>query len=219
MENDRNLHPQGGSSGRSGNDYLQRSGRGHESWAADGPSGVIASGGIAGDGWHSAGASGERSHAAPGGNGHAADQAGESRLGALLAAMGLGAALMYFLDAESGARRRNTLRDQVASAARQAADALRDRSSHARNRAVGAVAEVRGRLGDDDVADEQLVARVRAELGHHVEHMRPIEVTAENGTVTLSGPLPAEEMPAVLAAAEKVRGVQQVENRLEPRAG
>lgn len=211
MENDRNMNRQGGSSGRSGNDFLQRSGAGYESWAADGPSGVAASGGVGDAELQGAGLAWERSRSDAGGD-------GTSRPGTLLAAVGLGAALMYFLDADSGARRRNVLRDQIASASRQLADALRDRSAHARNRAVGTVAEVRGRLEEEDVSDEQLVARVRAELGHHVERLRPIEVTAENGTVTLSGSVPAEDLPAVLAATEKVRGVQHVENRLAPRA-
>lgn len=240
-----------GSAGRSGNDFLQRSGAGHQSWGAEGPSGVTGSGSIADDGLHSAGASWEWGQGAGGGYGRSADyghSGGEGRWGGadagrppnanasgqhslvrehwlrssggssvrpLLAGLGIGAAIMYFLDPDRGARRRNMVRDQVAAAARSAADSLQDRTAHVRNRAVGAAAEVRSRITEDEVADEQLVARVRAQLGHHVERVRPIQVAAESGTVTLSGTVREEELPTVLATVEKVRGVEHVESRLE----
>lgn len=133
----------------------------------------------------------------------------------LLAGIGIGAALMYFLDPDRGTRRRNIAADRALSAARSLGDAMRDRAVDTRNRAGGAVAELRGRLREDEVTDEVLVQRVRAELGHQVERMRPIEVVAEQGAVTLRGEAPADDVAKIVATVQAVRGVQRVENQLQ----
>jgi len=65
------------------------------------------------------------------------------------------------------------------------------------------------------VTDEVLVERVRARLGHVVSHPRSIEVTANQGRVTLRGPVLAREVDDLLRAVASVRGVSGVENRLE----
>lgn len=135
----------------------------------------------------------------------------------LLAGIGIGAALMYFLDPVGGGRRRALVRDQAAGAVNSAERELTARSSDLRNRARGAAAELRN-MGDDRPSDDQLVARVRAELGHHVEHARAIDVVAEQGRVTLRGPVLSSELDDVLATARKVRGVHQVENQLDVHA-
>jgi osmotically-inducible protein OsmY len=132
----------------------------------------------------------------------------------LLAGIGSGAALMYFLDPVRGRRRRAMARDKTTSALNTAERELKDRGEDLRNRARGAAAELR-HAGDDHPSDDQLVARVRSELGHQVEHARAIEVTAEQGRVTLRGPVLSSELSDVLATARKVRGVEAVENRLD----
>ncbi|HET7550526.1 MAG TPA: BON domain-containing protein [Gemmatimonadaceae bacterium] len=135
----------------------------------------------------------------------------------LLAGVGIGAALMYFLDPVRGGRRRALVRDQAAGALNSAEREVRGRSADLRNRARGAAAELRN-AGDDHPSDAQLVARVRAELGHHVEHARAIDVVAEQGRVTLRGPVLSNELDDVLSAARKVRGVEQVDNQLDVHA-
>jgi osmotically-inducible protein OsmY len=135
----------------------------------------------------------------------------------LLAGIGIGAVLMYFLDPVRGHRRRAMLRDQATGALNSAERELKERSADAANRARGAVAEIRN-SGDDHPSDEQLVARVRAELGHRVEHARAIDVAAEDGRVTLRGPVLRSELDDVLSTARKVRGVEQVENQLDVHA-
>jgi hypothetical protein len=132
----------------------------------------------------------------------------------LLAGVGIGAALMYILDPARGKRRRALARDKARSAINTAVRELKERGEDLRNRARGAAAELRN-AGDDHPSDEQLVARVRSELGHSVEHARAIEVTAEQGRVTLRGPVLSSELSEVLATARKVRGVEAVENQLE----
>lgn len=209
MTNARNPERHDELAGRSGNDYLQGTGAGYQSWGAEGPSGSVASGGMDDVSLQSS----ERTAT----EGQARGAPAPS-LGSMLAGVGVGAALMFFLDPDRGARRRNVVRDQVMSTARSLGESLRDRSVDARNRARGRAVELRARLVEEDVPDEQLVARVRAELGHHVDRVRPIEVTADAGTVILSGSAPADEMPKILAAAESVRGVARVENQLDVRA-
>jgi osmotically-inducible protein OsmY len=136
-----------------------------------------------------------------------------NRTTALLAGIGIGAALMYLLDPGGGARRRALVRDRTASALRSARRELRDRAVDARNRARGFVAERRRGAGEP-LDGDRLVARVRAELGHHSEHVRDIEVVADGGTVTLRGAIPAHERDEVLAAVRRVRGVERLNDEL-----
>jgi osmotically-inducible protein OsmY len=145
------------------------------------------------------------------------DSSGGDRTSTLLLGVGIGAALMYFLDPGRGARRRALLRDQASSAVRSGRQRVQQRTEDLRNRASGAVAEARGRLQDEPVGDEQLVARVRSQLGHEVEHARTIDVAAQDGTVTLRGQVARSEVEEVLAAVRGVRGVERVENELAVR--
>ena len=225
MARDRDIESASASRGRSGNDYLQRGGRGYESWGAEGPGGMSATGGPPQvDGtrqWHGAiaaeAAGADPAGAAAIGRGQGTRGEAGSRVGTLLAGIGIGAAIMYFLDPGRGARRRHVLADKAVSRVHDAQHGARDVALGMRNRATGTIAEVRGRLRDEEVSDDQLVARVRAELGHHVERVRPIEVVAEGGAVTLRGAVSAEDLPRVVATVERVRGVQRVVNNLEIR--
>jgi osmotically-inducible protein OsmY len=134
----------------------------------------------------------------------------------LLAGVAIGATLTYLFDPSGGARRRAVLRDQAASLLRSTGRALNARARDTQNRLRGVVAETRTRFGDEVVEDDQLAARVRAELGHHVERVRPIEVTAEGGRVILRGEAPENDIDTVVATARKVRGVSEVQNDLRP---
>jgi osmotically-inducible protein OsmY len=137
--------------------------------------------------------------------------------GALLAGLGLGAALMYMLDPRRGARRRALVRDRASSTLRTGRREFRRRAEDLKHRAEGAVAELKGHLRErknGTVDDDQLTERVRAELGHKVNHASALEVTARDGIVTLGGQIPREELPAALATVRKVRGVEQVRDEL-----
>jgi osmotically-inducible protein OsmY len=136
----------------------------------------------------------------------------------LLAGIGIGAALMYFLDPDRGARRRNTAFDRATSTLRQQGRSALMAAQHARNHAVGAAAELRGRLQEGDVDDDQLVERVRAELGHHARHTSGIEITAHEGCVVLRGPVLADEVVEVVRSVTGVRGVHRVDNQLDVHA-
>ncbi len=128
---------------------------------------------------------------------------------------GLGAGLMYLLDPEAGRRRRARLRDQATAAARRAQEALAAAGHDLCNRATGVAAQARALLAPEEVPDQTLAERVRAQLGHCVRHMGSLEVTARAGRVRLRGPILAREAEAARAAAAAVRGVRQVDDCLE----
>jgi uncharacterized membrane protein len=84
-------------------------------------------------------------------------------------------------------------------------DAVDVTSRDLTNRAVGLWAELRSCTASNGVSDEVLAERVRAQLGGLVSHPSAIEVRAEQGRATLSGPV----------LRHSVRGVHEVENRLD----
>jgi osmotically-inducible protein OsmY len=136
----------------------------------------------------------------------------------LLAGIGIGAALMYFLDPDRGARRRNMAADRATKALRQRSRDAVGAAQNARNHALGAAAELRGLMQHEDVEDDQLVARVRAELGHHARHTSGIEVVVHEGCVVLRGPVLADEVVDVVRTVAAVRGVHRVDNQLDVHA-
>jgi osmotically-inducible protein OsmY len=137
----------------------------------------------------------------------------------LLAGAGIGAALMYFLDPDRGARRRHLAADQAVSmlntGQREAGKAMRNARNHAR----GMIAETRSRFAHEATDDERLLARVRSELGRQVERVNDIDVVVEAGTVTLHGNLPPADATRVASAIERVRGVKRVDSRLMGASG
>lgn len=134
----------------------------------------------------------------------------------LAGGIGLGAALMYILDPDRGRRRRALVRDQLVSAAHRAPDAFGATARDLSNRTRGLAAEVGSMFsGEEEVSDEVLAARVRSKMGRVVSHPHAIKVTVEQGRVTLSGPILADEVNDLLSCVSHVRGVADVENRLE----
>lgn len=109
-------------------------------------------------------------------------------------------------------------RQQLFSFLRDAGDLARKTGRHLSNRTKGAYAETRTYVAGrgETVSDEQLVARVRAELGHVVSNMSNVSVTASDGYVTLSGTIPQGEHQAAEAAARAVRGVRDLNVQLQP---
>jgi osmotically-inducible protein OsmY len=133
--------------------------------------------------------------------------------GWMIAALG-GAGLMYFLDPGMGRRRRALLRDQLVKFRNRFEDTAQATQKHVENRAQGIAAETRSRLQQEPVSDETLVARVRSEMGRVVTHTRAIDVTANQGRVTLRGNILASEVDSLLRTVRAVPGVQDVDNQL-----
>jgi uncharacterized membrane protein len=135
-----------------------------------------------------------------------------------MGAAGVGAALVYFLDRDRGARRRHLVADQFVHATKKTADALGVTGRDLSNRSRGLAATVRSRLVDDGGGDDVVIAdRVRAELGRLVSHPGAIEVQVQNGNVLLRGPVLTDEADQLIEGVKKVRGVSEVESQIERR--
>jgi uncharacterized membrane protein len=127
----------------------------------------------------------------------------------------LGAGLVYLLDPDRGARRRGLVRDQAIRAGHKVAGGLGAAARDFGNRAKGTVAELRSRVKADTADDVVLEERARSAIGRVTSHPRAIEVVAEDGHVTLRGPVLEREHDRVIATARRVRGVDSVIDRLE----
>jgi uncharacterized membrane protein len=134
---------------------------------------------------------------------------------AILGGVGLGAALMYFLDPAQGRRRRRLVLDRASRAFNVAGRAIGTTATDVRHRAGGMVAETRSRMRGGEAPDDLLVDRVRSAIGRVVSHPGSIEVAASEGRVTLSGPVLLREERRLLTTARRVRGVRDVESRLD----
>ena len=127
----------------------------------------------------------------------------------------IGVALMYFLDPNSGRRRRARTRDKVVHAAKVVNEGARVTARDTIHRAQGAWAEAKRLFGpEENVDDEALIGRVRAVLGRIVSHPHAIEVAANGGHVTLIGPVLSYEVRPLLRAVRRVAGVRAVSDQL-----
>jgi hypothetical protein len=133
---------------------------------------------------------------------------------AILTGLGLGAGLMYFLDPGRGRRRRALVLDQVAHGTRITRDAARATSRDIAHRTAGTAAMFHSRLSRRPVENQVLVERVRARLGRLVSHPHALNVAADEGVVTLRGPILQHEVKSLLNAVERVKGVRKVVNEL-----
>lgn len=132
---------------------------------------------------------------------------------AMLSGIGLGAALMYAFDPDRGKHRRAGVRDKLVSATDKAADAVSATAPDLRNRAHGLYAGVTS--NNELTSDDVLVARVRSKIGRVVSHPSAIEVTADQGQVTLRGPILAHELNDLLTTMAKIPGLVKVDNQLD----
>ena len=133
----------------------------------------------------------------------------------LLLGAGLGAAAMFLLDPARGRRRRALVRDKLALMTRKTGDCIEVTTRDVTNRTRGLISELKSRLSSEQPDDAVLVDRVRSKLGRVVSHPAAINVTAQNGIVTLGGPVLAAEVPHLLSCAKWTAGVQEVINNLD----
>jgi uncharacterized membrane protein len=137
-----------------------------------------------------------------------------TRLG-LIGSLGVGASLMYIFDPVMGRRRRAGVRDKTIRFAHKTRDAIDVTARDLKNRTFGLAAETKSLISKKDVSDEVLAQRVRSSLGPVVSHPSSIEVNAQKGRITLSGPILTDEVDRLVSHVSSIRGVKEVENRLE----
>jgi len=140
-----------------------------------------------------------------------------------LGGLAAGSALAYWGDPERGGRRRAEVRQKAIHFAKELAWAAGIAARDLEHRALGiwaganawleeVAASARGQREDDAVIAE----RVRARLGRLCSHPSAIEVTVEDGCVELKGPIFASEREQVLRGAATVRGVEAIDDDLQP---
>ena len=132
-----------------------------------------------------------------------------------LAPLAIGAAAMYLLDPDRGARRRALIRDKAIRASRRTREGAAAVGTDLKNRTTGALAEMRGLVASRAVDDRTIEARVRSRLGRVCSHPGAVAVFASDGEVTLSGPVIANEHDDVIRATRSVRGVNMVFDALD----
>jgi CBS domain-containing protein len=125
---------------------------------------------------------------------------------------------MFLFDPDRGRRRRAFLRDQAVRWARESREAGEATSHDMQNRVQGLAASLRSWQGiEGPVSERVLVERIRSVLGLVTEHPGAIEVHAQDGEVTLRGPVLSDEVGDLLSAVQQIKGVTRVENQLEVR--
>ncbi|HEX9297223.1 MAG TPA: SRPBCC family protein [Polyangiaceae bacterium] len=133
---------------------------------------------------------------------------------ALGAALG-GAGAMYFFDPAEGARRRSYLGHRMVHIGHTATDFSAKARRDFAYRARGMGSRIGRIFESDDVPDTVVIERVRAELGRSTSHPHAITVRAEDGNITLSGPILAQEAKSLLSCVRRVRGVRGISNALD----
>ena len=131
------------------------------------------------------------------------------------AGLGLGTLAMFLLDPARGKRRRALVRDKFTLATRKTGECMEITARDLRNRTRGTIAAIQSRLSSEQPDDSVLVDRVRSKVGRIVSHPSAIQVTAQDGNVTLGGPILAGEVTHLLSCVKWVAGVKSVNNNLE----
>lgn len=129
-------------------------------------------------------------------------------LAMLFGGAALGAGLMFLLDPRGGGRRRALIRDKFVRGSRMAQMYGGKVARQVGNEVRGKFEEQKAHMRDEDVSDDVLVERVRAQIGHVVSHPGSIEVIAEDGIVTLTGPVLRGEIDKVRERLDQTRGVR-----------
>src|SRR5262249_44359589 len=122
-------------------------------------------------------------------------------------------------DPQRGKARRARLRDKAVRTVHQVEDVARGRTMDTAHRVAGALAEARSALSPERPDDDIVRERVRARIGRLVEHPHELETNVQDGVVLLAGRVSSGELPALLARVRVVRGVRQIDNRLDVHEG
>lgn len=126
--------------------------------------------------------------------------------GVMLLGASVGAGLMYLLDPRGGAHRRALMRDKFVSVSKHTAWEVNRWSRDAMNRVKGEIEEYsrRGQQVDDDT----LIERARAQIGHVVSHPGLLHISARDGCVYVRGPVLSGERARIDERLRKTRGVR-----------
>ena len=134
------------------------------------------------------------------------------------AAGAVGLAAGYFLDPDSGKRRRNMARDRALAVMRRGADRTRRQAEHRAEQVEGEVeaAKSRARPAKPAANDQALAERVKSEIFQPADAPKgSVNVNVENGVVYLRGEVKQpDQIRKLVEQAGAVDGVSAVENLL-----
>ncbi len=136
----------------------------------------------------------------------------------LLGGVALGALAMYVADPSQGRRRRALLQDKVSSAGYRTSKLVNQTMRDARHRLSGLQAEAMRAISPRDVKpldNHVLEARVRSRLGRAMPGLHGIDISADEGVVTLSGPIENEAAQRLLDTVAAIPGVESVRHDLQ----
>lgn len=128
----------------------------------------------------------------------------------------VGARLMYLFDPDRGRSRRVRLRDKAVRGLhllrREGTKQIRNAGNHL----IGRLHELRSSIRDrsNDISDDILLDRVRAQLGRDVRHLRMLDFRVENGCVIVEGPALRGEAHKIHERLQKTRGVHHCDVRV-----
>lgn len=136
------------------------------------------------------------------------------KLSSLLYGLGLGAGLMYFLDPQSGERRKAMVHDKFVGLQHSADEAVETGLRDLRNRTRGLLAEGMAMVSNEGVPSNVLEARIRARMGFLTRHPKAVQVSVNGREATLSGDILADQVDSLVKGVASVRGVSAVHNNL-----
>ncbi len=130
-----------------------------------------------------------------------------------LAGIAVGALAMYIADPAEGRRRRALLQDKMSSYSQRTQALMGGTLRDARNRLTGLQAEARRVMSTRQakpIDNHVLEARVRSRIARTMPHLDELSIEAEEGMVTLSGKVAAEDEAALLELVDGIPGVEAV---------
>lgn len=127
------------------------------------------------------------------------------------AGLSLGAGLYYLFDPEHGKQRRTKLGERLVEIGRILQHDVLDKVQSS----GGPAAWAQQILHTERETDEQLAGRVRTLLACVLSHPEALTISAERGTVTVSGTATLEELDKIRACTAAARGVRSIDLQLE----
>jgi hypothetical protein len=117
---------------------------------------------------------------------------------------------MYYFDPNTGRRRRALVRDKAIKASSNVREFVDDGTRDLKNRGAALTGRMKSVIKRRNATDDVLAERVRSKMGRHVAHPGAIEVSAQDGQVTLTGSILAHEHDGLIEAVSAVPGVKDI---------
>jgi uncharacterized membrane protein len=133
----------------------------------------------------------------------------------LIGAACAGAGFMYLIDPISRRRRLAQIRDKAIHLSNVGTNAVDALSADFPHRMQGLLVSLNSAAEPTPVDNDILVERARSKIGRLVRHPGSIEVAADQGQLTLRGPILADEVQHLINGLAGVRGVRGIVNQLE----